>query len=326
MAKIRWGLLGTARINRAIISAVRDSTRSEISAVASRRPETAAAYAAEWNIPAAVSPYAALLDRDDVDAVYIGLPNTMHVEWTVRALHAGKHVLCEKPLALTAEGVDEIAAAAARSGRVAAEAFMYRHHPLTRVVLETLSAGKIGALRLVTGAFTYQLTGRTHDIRTDAALGGGSLWDVGCYPVSYACLVHGTAPAEVFGWQETNDAGVDLSFAGMLRFGDGVIAQFDSGFRTIFRAEMQIVGSNGVLRVEKPFKTMPESRLLLIRGDDVSEIPVKPEAAYIGEIEDFASAVIEGRPHPVPLAESRRTATVLTALYASARAHAPVPL
>ncbi len=131
MSRLRWGLLSTARINRSIIPAIRASTRSELTTVASRTLDRAQAYAADWKIPRALGSYEALLADREIDVVYISLPNGLHVEWTVRALEAGKHVLCEKPLALSVEDVDRVAAAAARASRVAAEAFMYRHHPLT---------------------------------------------------------------------------------------------------------------------------------------------------------------------------------------------------
>jgi D-xylose 1-dehydrogenase (NADP+, D-xylono-1,5-lactone-forming) len=316
--------MGTARINRAIIGALGQSTRGEVRVIASRRAETAAAYAKEWDIPNAVSSYEALLERDDIDAVYIGLPNSMHVEWTVRALDAGKHVLCEKPLALTPAGVDEIARAAERNRRVAAEGFMYRHHPLTRAVLDIVRSGRLGQIRLIKGAFTFMLVGRSPDIRTDPLLGGGSLWDVGCYPASYSCLIEDAQPREVMGWQVADRNGIDLTFAAMMRFGSGAIAQFDSGFQSPYRSEMEIVGADAELRVEVPFKVGPDSRLRLVRGDEESLVPFAADPPYLGEVEDFHAAVLDGVPHPLSLSESRRTAGVLTALYASASSNRPV--
>ena len=202
MTKLRWGLLSTARINRLVIPAIRSASRSTLTTVASRTTARAAAYAAEWDIPHAAGPYDALLADPAVDVVYISLPNSLHAEWTIRALEAGKHVLCEKPLALSVADVDRIAAAATRAGRVAAEAFMYRHHPLTHAAEAVVRSGRLGAIRGFKGAFTFPLT-REGDVRLDPALGGGSLWDVGCYPVSYACLLAGAAPLDVFGWQQT---------------------------------------------------------------------------------------------------------------------------
>jgi xylose dehydrogenase (NAD/NADP) len=237
MASLRWGLLSTARINYRVIPAIREGARSELTAVASRTLDRAQAYADEWKIPRALGSYEALLGDPDVDVIYISLPNSLHAEWTVRALEAGKHVLCEKPLALSVDDVDRIQAAATRASRVAAEAFMYRHHPLTHAVEAIVRSGRLGAIHLFKGAFTFPLT-REGDVRLDPALGGGSLWDVGCYPVSYSCLLANAAPVEVFGWQRTTAAGVDLEFAGMMRFADGSVAQFDSGFMGPLRSDM----------------------------------------------------------------------------------------
>jgi D-xylose 1-dehydrogenase (NADP+, D-xylono-1,5-lactone-forming) len=323
MTRLRWGLLGTARINRAVIPVLQTSSRNSLEAVASRTADRAHAYAREWNIPRALARYEALLSDGDIDAVYISLPNSLHADWTVRALDAGKHVLCEKPLALTVDDVDRIATAASRVGRVAAEAFMYRHHPLT-LAAEALVRTEIGCVRLIRGAFSFPLT-RDRDIRLNAALGGGSLWDVGCYPVSYACLLAGRAPMEVFGWQ-TLASGIDVEFAGLLRFDDGVVAQFDCGFRAPFRAEMDIVGSEALVLVERPFKAGPQSRLTLVRNDTASDVPFDPQPSYTSEIEEFAAAALDGAPPRVPLTESRRTISVITALYESAASNAPVPV
>lgn len=315
--RLRWGVLGTARINRAVIPAIRESSRSTLEAVASRTIDRAREYAAEWNIPLAIGSYEALLADPRIDAVYISLPNSLHAEWTVRALEAGKHVLCEKPLALSVAEVDEIARAARRAQRVAAEAFMYRHHPLTHAVQQAIRDGAIGELRFIRGAFTFPLT-RPADVRFDRALGGGSLWDVGCYPVSYACLLVGEAPSDVIGWQETTSSGIDLAFAGMLRFPGGLMAQFDCGFRAAFRADMEIVGTTGTLRAERPFRTAPESRLWLTNGDSTEAVPFEAEGAYDGEIRDMSAAALDGCAPRVGLAESRRTVEVITRLYASA--------
>src|SRR5436190_6215573 len=271
MTRLRWGLLSTARINARLIPAIRAGARSELTAVASRTLDRAQAYAAEWKIPRPLGSYEALLSDPDIDVVYISLPNSLHVEWTVRALEAGKHVLCEKPLALTVEDVDRIQAATTRASRVAAEAFMYRHHPLTHAVEAIVRSGRLGVIRGFRGAFTFPLT-REGDVRLDPTLGGGSLWDVGCYPVSYSCLLAGAAPSEVFGWQRTTGARIDLEFAGMMRFVDGSVAQFDSGFAGPLRAEMEVIGADATLRIHRPFRTDELSRLLLTTGDETEAL------------------------------------------------------
>ncbi len=325
MSRFRWGLLSTSRINRLIIPAIRASARSEVAAVASRTLERAQAYAAEWQIPRAVGSYEAMLDDPEIDVVYIALPNSLHVDWTVRAVEAGKHVLCEKPLALSVEDVDRIQAAAGRASRVAAEAFMYRHHPLTHAAETVVKSGRLGTVRAFKGAFTFPLT-RDGDVRLDPALGGGSLWDVGCYPVSYACFLAGAAPVEVFGWQQSSAGGVDLEFAGMMRFADGSVAQFDSGFLGPLRAEMEVVGRVATLRIKRPFRTDDMSRLLLTTGDDTEALPFDSQPSFAGEITDMESAALDGRPPRIPLSESRRTVRTISSLYESARTRRPLHL
>ena len=325
MSPLRWGLLSTARINRLIIPAIRASARSDVAVVASRALDRAQAYAAEWKIPRALGSYEALVGDPEIDIIYIALPNSLHVEWTVRALEAGKHVLCEKPLALTVEDVDRIQAAATRASRVATEAFMYRHHPLTLAAQAVVRSGRLGDVRGYKGAFTFPLT-REGDVRFESSLGGGSVWDVGCYPISYACFLADAAPVDVFGWQQPSAPSVDLEFGGMLRFGDGSVAQFDSGFLGPSRSEMEVVGRDAVLRIVRPFRTDVHSRLLLTRGDDTERLPFDPEPPFAGEIADMEAVALDGRPPRIPLSESRRTVQTIRSLYDSARAGRPVHL
>jgi predicted dehydrogenase len=311
--------LSTARINRALIPAIRGASRSELTTVASRTRDRADAYAAEWSIPRAVGSYEALLADPDIDVIYNPLPNHLHVEWTVRALEAGKHVLCEKPLALTVEDVDRIAEASARTGKTAAEAFMYRHHPMTEAVRAFVAAGRLGTIKNYRGAFTFALT-REGDVRLDPAMGGGSLWDVGCYPLSYANLIAAAAPIEAIGWQRCSERGIDLEFFAMMRYADGSVAQFDCGFNGPFRAEMEIVGTAGTLRIHRPFKTDERSRLEFTSASDaIEDVPFRPDAAYSGEVADLEAAALDGMAPRVSLAESRRTVRTIRALYDSAR-------
>ncbi|HEY2433912.1 MAG TPA: Gfo/Idh/MocA family oxidoreductase [Vicinamibacterales bacterium] len=326
MPRLRWGLLSTARINRALIPAIRGAARSELTAVASRTLDRAREYALEWQIPRSIGAYEALLADPGIDVVYISLPNHLHVEWTVRALEAGKHVLCEKPLALSVGDVDRVADAARRAGRVAAEAFMYRHHPLTDAVQAFAAGGRLGRITTYRGAFTFLLT-REHDVRLDPSMGGGSLWDVGCYPLSYANLIAGAAPTEVFGWERRLDRDVDMEFFAMLRYADGSVAQFDCGFAGPFRAEMEIVGTAGRLCIRRPFKTDERSALEFSGGDDRTEgVLFDPAAAYAGEVADIEAAALDGTAPRVPLTESRRTVQTIVALYESARLGRPVGL
>src|SRR5262245_30772678 len=207
---IRWGLLSTARINERLIPVLRASVRCELLAVASQGgQEKAARYASEWNIPRAYGSYEALLTDPEVDAVYVSLPNALHAPWVVKTAEAGKHILCEKPLALTATDVDRMAEAARRHGVILQEAVMMRYHPQTLDLQQRIAAGAIGEVRLIRGVFTFTLL-RQGDIRLDPALGGGSIWDLGSYPVSFMRTMLRANPVEVHGWQLAGTGGADL--------------------------------------------------------------------------------------------------------------------
>jgi xylose dehydrogenase (NAD/NADP) len=322
---LRWGLLGAARINRSLIPAVRSSPRSELVAVASRDPARAAAYAREWGIPRSFGRYEEMLADDQIDVVYNPLPNGLHAEWTIRAARAGKHVLCEKPLAVSVDEVDAIAKAAREAGVVVAEGLMYRHHPLTREVKAMVERGTLGELRVVRGCFTFPLA-READVRLDPALGGGCLWDLGVYPISYGRMMIGVEPLEAFGWQTLGPTGVDVDFAAQLRFPANVVLQCDTGFRAAFRRDVEIVGSDASLFIPNPFKPGPSEPVHLVRGDDRQEITIAGSDAhlYLGEVEDLADAVLLGRKPAVSLADSRGTVAAIVALLTSAREGRPV--
>ena len=298
---------------------MRLARRSELVAIASRDRGRAEAYAREWSIPRAAAGYQTLLDDPGIDAVYIPLPNTEHVPWTLAAIAAGKHVLCEKPLALDVEDVDRIAVAANAARVVVEEGFMYRHEPLTARVMSLVNDGAIGAVRAVVSGFTFALD-TPHNIRFDPALGGGALWDVGSYPVTYAQLIMGHEPKMVFGSAHWHASGVDEEFMGMLRFDEGATANIFAGFRTPYRTWLEVLGSEGGLTVPNPFRPGPIETLDLERRGAIEHIEVagSPEI-FVREIEDFEAAVLDGAPPVVSLAESRRTAATLSALHAAAR-------
>ena len=232
-------MLGTARINRAVIAPIRSSKKSQLVAVGSRSHEKASEYAAQWGIPRFFSNYDDLLADPLIDVVYISLPNSLHAEWSIKALQMGKHVLCEKPLTTSVQDADAVIATSQATGKVIAEAFMYRHHPQTLLVKDMLDNGQIGSLQLIRGSFCYTNT-RPADVRFDPALGGGALWDVGCYPVGYSSFLTGTSPTEVYGHQLTGPTGIDTLFAGQLHFPHGVISQFDCSFITEPKVEMKL--------------------------------------------------------------------------------------
>jgi xylose dehydrogenase (NAD/NADP) len=322
--RLRWGLLSTARINRRLIPAIRAVERAELAAVASRSHDRAEAYAREWDIPRAHGSYEALLDDPGIEVVYISLPNSFHAEWTVRAARAGKHVLCEKPLCLSTAECDEIMAAADSAGVVVAEAIMYLYHPLLRKAQQLVKGGALGQITLVRGAFTFFLD-RLNDVRWRPELGGGALWDVGSYPVSFIRWIAGE-PEEVFGWQTLSASGVDMTFAGLLRYDNGILGLFDSGFRQQFRVQAEVTGTEGTLVLERPYPITSDSRLVLYRDFEEEEIAQAASDAYQYEVKALTDAVLEGVPLPVPLDLSRAGVATLTALYESARRGVPQPI
>jgi predicted dehydrogenase len=234
-------------------------------------------------------------------------------------------VLCEKPLALSVAEVDAIKAAAHKHGRIVAEAFMYRHHPQTLKVQELAKGGSLGALKLIRGSFTFVIS-RDGDVRLKPEWGGGSIWDVGCYPISYARTVVGEEPLEVFGWQVTGETGIDETFVGQMRFGGDVLAQFDSSFAIPFHSFMEIVGSEGTLNIPRPFKPGVNEKIYLTRGEKTETITVKGQELYIGEVEDMADAILLGKDSLVSLDDSRANVAVISAFLESARLGRPVSL
>jgi predicted dehydrogenase len=255
-----------------------------------------------------------------VEAVYISLPNHLHAEWTIRALQAGVHVLCEKPFALTLDEVDRMIAASRESGCALAEAFMYRHHPQTKIVGEWVRSGRLGEITQVWGVFNYQTETRD-DVRLVPEYGGGCLWDVGVYPLSFAQYVYGGRPESVFGAQWVGDTGVDETFVGQMRYPGGGLAQFAASFRNPYQTQMEISGREGRLVLNRPFIGLDHERRLLFFPSDgeAQEIRVRDEELYIGEVEDMHAAILDGAPHYLTLDETRDHVRTALALYQSAQ-------
>jgi predicted dehydrogenase len=322
---LNWGLLSTANINGALIPPLNASKRNRLLAVASRSQSTAEAYARDWKIPRALGSYEAMLGDSEIDVIYNSLPNHLHAEWTIKALRAGKHVLCEKPFALTLAEADAMIAASKETGKVLAEAFMYRHHPQTLKVKEMVDKGKLGNLQTFRGAFTFTLT-RKNDIRTKIETGGGSIWDVGCYPISYARTMMGSEPVEAFGWQVKGASGTDDSFFGQLRFSKERYAQFDCGFISPSRAQVEIIGAGGTLNIPDPFKPGIDEKIYITQAGRTKTIKIKGRELYIGEVEDMADAILLGKPTRVTLADSRNNTAAILALIESAQTGKPVHL
>lgn len=322
---LRWALLSTANINSALITPLRASARNRLTAVASRSQASAEAYATKWKIERAFGSYEAMLADPDIDVVYNSLPNHLHAEWTIKAMQAGKHVLCEKPMGLTTAEIDAIAEAAKKYTKLVAEAFMYRHHPQTLKARELVESGRIGKLQAIRGAFTFKIN-TDANIRLVPELGGGSIWDVGCYPISFTRFIVGAEPLEVFGQQVTGSSGIDDSFFGQMRFPGDIFAQFDSGFRTPFRTHMEIIGSEGTLTIPSPFKPDLNEKISLYRAGKTDVIQVPRQELYIGEVEDMADCILLGKAPRMSLADSRANAATIVALLQSAKTGRPVSL
>jgi len=219
--------------------------------------------------------------------------------------------------------VDAIKSAARKHGRVVAEAFMYRHYPQTLKALKIVKSGSLGTLKLIGGSFSFLISGEGN-VRLYPEMGGGSIWDIGCYPISYARTVLREDPLEVFGWQVTGRTGIDETFVGQMRFPENVQAQFDSSFVIPFHTFMEIIGSDGTLSIPHPFKPGEKENVYLTRGDKTETIKIKGQELYIGEAEDMADAILLGHDPRISLNDSRANVAVLSALLESARTGKPV--
>ena len=320
---VSWGFLSTANINDKVLAGAAQSDRVDVIAVASRDAARAEVYARERGIERAYGSYEDLLDDPDVEAVYISLPNSLHVEWSVRALEAGKHVLCEKPLSRRAEDVERAFDVAEQSDRLLMEAFMYRHNPQTARLKELVDGGAIGRLRLVRAAFSFPLAD-AGNVRLNPSLDGGGLMDVGCYCVSGTRLLGGESE-QVYGQQVLSESGVDELFTGTMRFPGDVLGQFDAGLVLLERDELEAIGEEGSLFLDDPWHCQrPVIELRAAGGAE--EIAVEPVDSYRLELENLSDA-IRGEAEPLLGREDAvGQARTIEALYRSAAEDRPVSL
>ena len=316
MNPVKWGIVSTAHINRQVIPPAQASEKCDLIAVASRDAARAEAYAREWGIERSYGSYEALLEDTDVEAVYISLPNSMHCEWSIRAVEAGKHVLCEKPLSRRASEVEEAFDAADRAGRLLSEAFMWRHNPQTRKLTDLVSEGAVGALRVIRSSFSFTIADDPNNVRLLSGLEGGALMDVGCYCVSASRLLGGE-PLDTAGVQVLGGDGVDVLFAGAMLHDGGVTSHFDCGFVLPSRDELEVVGEEGSLFLDDPWHA--HEPLIEIRRDDgVERVETERANSYQLELENLSEA-IRGEAEPLPgRADAVGNARALEAHYASA--------
>lgn len=312
---VKWGILSTARINLRFIAGARKVDGVQIAAVASRSAEAAHRYAGEHQIERAYGSYEDLLADPDLDAIYVSLPNALHLTWARRALQAGKHVLCEKPLGRRGAEVQEAFELAEREKRLLMEAFMYRHHPQTQTAKRMVDDGAIGRLRLVKGAFGF-LAADAGNIRLRAALEGGALMDVGCYCVNAARLLAGE-PERVAAEQVRGGDGVDVVFAGTLRCPGDVLAQFDSGLAVYPRDLLEVVGDRGVLAVDDPWHCR-DPGITLVRDGRTERIGIAPADPYTLEAANFSAAIRDETAPLLGREDAVGQACVIEALYEAA--------
>ncbi len=323
---LQLGILSTAAIAaNHVVPAVAGAERVEVAAVGSRDRERAEAFAQRLGIARSHGSYDDLLADDGVDAVYIGLPNHLHLEWTRKAAAAGKHVLCEKPLGLDEAEVAEMITTCDQAGVVLMEAFMYRTHPSWVRAIDLVRSGRLGQVRLVQTCFSY-FNDDPADIRNQPEAGGGALYDIGCYGINSAMLVMGDEPDHVTGMVTVDEsAGVDVVTTGLLGFGHRQ-ATFTVSTRVESDQRVDVYGSDGRLRIEIPFNIPADrpTRLLLAAGGSpptdpaIEEIVVPPANQYTTQVDGFADAVLDGAPVPVPHADSLATARVIDRLRAEA--------
>jgi D-xylose 1-dehydrogenase (NADP+, D-xylono-1,5-lactone-forming) len=319
---LRWGILSTANITDKLLGS---GTDQEFVAVGSRDAARAEAHAREKGIARAHGSYEALLADPDVDAIYNPLPNALHVEWSIRALEAGKHVLCEKPLSRRPEDVDRAFDVAEREGRVLAEAFMWRHHPQVARARELLDGGAIGDLRIIRAHFAF-VAADPEDIRLQPSLDGGGLMDVGCYCVSGCRTLAGAEPERAWAELVPGGHGVDVALAATLRFPGDVLAHFDCGVSYPGGSLLAAAGTEGSFALADPWHGN-DAVIELRRADgSVERVEAGPANSYALELADFEAAVRGERPPLLGRADALGQARTIAALYTSTERNAPCPI
>ncbi|HIJ66460.1 MAG TPA: Gfo/Idh/MocA family oxidoreductase [Candidatus Hydrogenedentes bacterium] len=321
--EVRWGILSTARIGRALVRGIGLSPNGRVQAVASRQLTRAREFAKELGIPRSFGSYEELIHSGEIDVIYNPLPNSMHAEWTIKALEAGLPVLCEKPIAVDAAQAREMASAARRAGLPLAEAFMYRFHPVYDRILETLAEGAIGDVVSIHSAFCFRLPERAGNIRTSAELCGGALMDVGCYCVNVSRRIAGCGPVRAAAFARATT--VDDTFVGLLEFPNGILASFECSIESHGKSGLAIRGTTGAITLDNPWFPGEEfAQFVLCRGDAREAVTVPGANCYRLEVEAFAQTC---RTH-VPLRwlpeDSVANMAVLDALRKAATEHAAI--
>jgi predicted dehydrogenase len=317
---LRWGILGTGNIARQFAGGLSSARRSKVVAVGSRSIDSASAFASQFQIGSAHGTYDALLRDPQVEAIYLSLPNSMHHEWTIKSLRAGKHVLCEKPFASTTAQAEEMFDVAQASGKVLVEAFMYRSHPQTQAVLDIIRGGAIGQVKAIKTSFCFRISKVDQNIRFKPELGGGAVMDIGCYCLSFARLIAGQEPDRIHAVGRIHPSGVDEAASGSLRFPNGIVASFVCGMRVQADNTASICGTEGYMDIPWPWKPQRTATFTIAHSTPPKqdakpgtlptrppkrEITVEADAElYALEADDFAACVRDGAPPRVTSADT----------------------
>ncbi|EFH85470.1 Gfo/Idh/MocA family protein [Ktedonobacter racemifer] len=318
---VRWGVISAANIGaKAVSPAIQASRNGILAAVGSRDPRRAADLYAFSPTTRIYGSYQDILDDEEIEAVYIPLPNSLHAEWTIKALEAGKHVLCEKPLAVTEEEAREMVEAAQANDRLLMEAFMYRFHPQIEWTLERVQAGEIGQVRLVRASFAFDIRGRVENIRIQPELAGGSLMDVGCYTVNLCRAVYGQPPVSVAARVHVEKfGGVDMAMNAIFDFGEGRYGLIDSSFELPMRQSVEIIGDEGSITIPVPFTPRNmEGIVFAMKNGQMSERKFPVVDQYQIEVEHFADCIRNGQEPVRSLSETLENMATIEAIYESA--------
>lgn len=317
MEQIRFGILGAARIApKALIEPVAKLPGVEVTRVAARDPERAKAFAAEHGIAGVAADYAELVAADDVDVVYNPLPMSLHHEWTIAALRAGKHVFCEKPFASNAAEAAEMVQVAGETGLVLGEAFHYRYHPMFLRILDEVASGRIGRIERVDGRFEVPIG--QPDIRWDYTTSGGSLMDLGCYPMSWVRHVTGEEPEVVEAEAEVGPPNIDSAIRAELRFPSGATGSVASAMNRGRAIDLVIVGSEGRLDAANPMAPQMGNQLTITTDAGVTSGPVDGGISYDHMVRAFVDHLVHGAPFPTAAADSIANMAAIDAVYQAA--------
>lgn len=325
--KVRWGILGCASIaEKAVIPAIKRSRNGVLHSIASRDADRASEWAEKFGFTRSHRDYRSLVEDPEVDAVYNPLPNDLHAEWSIRAARAGKHVLCEKPMAMNAAEVRDMIAAAEGSGVLLMEAFMYRFHPQIDQALELVRSGAVGEVRSVKSSFTFLFERGGENYRWFPGMGGGALYDVGCYTISAARLVFADEPLTVFARARLDPGtGVDMTTAVLLEFPGGRFAMCDCSFESHFQSRLLAVGTEGTVYLDRAFSAKDfEARIQIIRGERSEALAVPRADMFALMVEHFGDGVLAGTPLRYPASDAEKNMLAIDAAIDSIRTGHPV--